>query len=225
MRLNFASFLTAATLQFLHVANAFDVPDGVCKLSLATYTGGWYELAASNYVRSVLENDCLCPSAYYTLNAGNDSLLDLTNSCIRDGEFWSVTGQVYPLSDQPEGNLRVEIDQRQNGQNGQNGQDGHPCHGQDDNGNQDNEAEIPNYIVLKLYYENDDPQFSLVGGHDENYWWLLGRSPEWNQSIWDNAIHVLQANQYNITDHGVPEHSCLFLGRHGANNLIPLDRK
>lgn len=203
MKITYLSYFLSYSLAVLaKKTRSFSVPDGVCDFDIYPYTGGWYELATSATVSNTIEKDCICPVAYYTTNATDSSVIDVTNSCIRNGTFWSVTGNAYQSStDESKGNLRVSIP-------------GSPSA---------NETSA-NYIILKQWFTSDEnetaPQYTLVGGSDENHWWFIGRSPNWNKRIWRNARHVLKANEYNVTDFHKPEQSCHFLGRHGAN-LIP----
>jgi len=180
--------------------------DGVCTLSLPRYSGGWYELATSDFVANTLERDCICSAAYYTLNSTNSDNLDVTNSCIRksDGSYYSVTGHAYPSDKgQPQGNLRVVIDQ--------------PSPPITSEG-KENSA---NYIAMRLWSDDsEDDRYSLVGSNYTNAWWLLSRSPNWNGTIWNSALHLLEAYDYNVTNWRKTEQTCLFLGTHG-NNLLP----
>ena len=183
----------------LNVGNAFSFsqPTGICSFNADSYTGGWYEIATSDYVSMTTEAGCKCSAAYYTTNPNDTNVLDVTNSCIRNGRFWSVTGQVHSApAGQPQGNLHVSLD-------------GYPTR---TNGT--------NYHILKLYGGTEEPQQAVVGGSDENHWWLLSRNPNWNDTIWYNVVHVLEASEYNITGFRVPEQTCQFLGSHGRN-LIP----
>jgi lipocalin len=195
---------------------AFVPPDGLCTFDLNSYTGGWYELASSAYIGETLESGCICPVAYYTTNDTSASpSLDVTNSCIRNGNYYSVSGKIHSASaGEPQGNLLVTLNSTvTNSNNSKNG----------------NESNKSNYIVLKLYYaqnkQNNDtpiaPQYALVGGDIENYWWLLGRTPNWNDTIWNNANYVLQGNDYNVTAYRMPKQTCRFLGEHGPNILPP----
>lgn len=190
---------------------AFSPPDGLCKFDTNSYTGGWYEIASSAYVGQTTEAGCICPVTYYTTNVTDPTVLDLTNSCIRNGMPYAVSGNVHPAPPgEPQGNLHVSLNY----------------------GSNMNSDMTPNYIVLKEYYGSNSqngtiqtqgttPQFVLVGGNRENYWWLLSRSPNWDDYIWYNANYVLQGYEYNVTGYRVPEQTCQFLGGHGKNNLIP----
>lgn len=186
---------------------AFTAPNGVCKFNADSFTGGWYEIASSAYVGETVEKDCICPAAYYTTNEKNSSVLDLTNSCIRNGNFYSVSGKINPAPPgEPQGNLRVVLDSY------------------NPNTNTTNNNTAPNYMILKEYArqnQTNTPQYVLVGGDNENYWWLLSRSPNWDDYIWYNVNYLLQAHEYNVTGFRVPEQTCQFLGGHGKNNLIP----
>jgi lipocalin len=183
----------------------FGQPEGVCHLDLAGYTGGWYELATSDFVASTLELDCICSSSYYTLTSADENILDVTNSCIHrsNDSFYSVTGNVFPAHfDEPQGNLRAIINER--------------------NYNVTNVNTMEaNYIVMKLWKtDSKDVRYSLIGSNSTNEWWLISRSPNWNETVWRTAAHLLQAYDYNLTDWQRTEQTCQFLGKHG-NNLIP----
>lgn len=193
-------------LLFLAIQNVFafiDLPDGVCSFNANRYTGGWYELATSAHVADTMEKDCNCPVAYYTTNTTNSNVIDLTNSCIRNGSFYSVHGNLYPAQKgTPGGNLEVVLA-----------------------GNGTATGNV-NYIVLKQYFTNLEsmaPQYAIVGGNDENTWWWISRSPNWNDAVWNNVYYVLLANGYNVTDLHVPIQTCIFTGGHGEN-LLPNPR-
>lgn len=178
---------------------AFFTPEGLCTFDVNTFTGGWFEIASSNNVSITIEAGCKCPVSYYT-TVGDSKNVSLTNSCIRNDQFWSVNGTLAaPNGGKPQGGLFATI------------------------GNA-NATSTPNYIVLKQWFTEKGtptaPQYALVGGSDENWWWLIGRSPLWNMDVWYNAVYVLQAHEYNITGYASADQSCQFIGGHGRN-LIP----
>ena len=198
-------YLSLVLAAFVSPTLAFTPPNGLCKFDSNSYTGGWYEIASSAYVGETLEAGCICPVAYYTTNETSGSILDLTNSCIRNGSNYVVSGQIHAAPQgEPQGNLVVTLNSMPNVSDDKN----------------------PNYIVLKLYYGQTQGtqgtlQLALIGGDTENYWWLLSRSPNWDDYVWYNANYLLQANYYNVTGFRVPEQTCQFLGGHGENNLNP----
>lgn len=204
----YSVILLPIVLLLSHVT-AFTIPDGVCSFDVNAFTGGWYELASSYLVGTTIEAGCSCPVAYYTTNVTNANVLDITNSCIRNGRYYSVQGNAFPAPQgRPGGNLRVEL-----------------------SGSQSNDT-LPNYIILKQWFTppsngsstdqtlNNAPQFALVGGSNQNMWWFISRTPNFDTDIWYNANYVLQGNEYNITGFTVPSQTCQFLGGHGPN-LIP----
>ena len=178
---------------------SFDVPSGICHFSLSSYTGGWYELATSHNVSQTIEVGCICSSVYYTTNTTDSSVLDLTNSCIRWGNYYSVSGNAYSNLYDTDGSLFVNFTTW-------------PFQ------NKKQDTQVPNYIILKTY---DDLGYALVGGNNENYWWLLSRSPNWNETVWNNARYVLLSNGYSVGNYSHTEQSCQFLGGHNDQNLIP----
>lgn len=199
-------------LTLLWSTNAFVPPSGLCSFDLPSYTGGWYELNTADYVRNTIETDCDCPVAYYTLNSTNSSVLDVTNSCIRNGVFTSISGSASPVAGFPPSNLHVDItstsEDRSFRANVPTSTDG---------------ATSPNYIVVQQWSSDDTslaPQYALVGGQTENLWWFLGRSPNTNVTIWNYAAHLLQGYGYNVTNYAISSQDCQFLGGHGRN-LIP----
>ena len=200
----FSTFSTILLFVFVCKVASFTPPDGVCQFNLPTYTGGWYQLATSANIINTTQMDCICSTAYYTLNSTNANVLDLTNSCINstNEQFTSVTGNVYPANEgEPSGNLHVIIT----------GQPSLP-------------SAPSNYIIMRFWKDDGEDgnlRYALIGGNDENSWWLLSRSPNWNQTVWNQAQNMLRSYDYNTTDYQQTDQSCIFLGTHGRNLLPP----
>ena len=79
-----------------YAKDAFITPKGDCKFDLDSYTGGWFEVVSSYVVGQTLESGCICPVAYYTANKTYSDNIDVTNSCIRNGQYWKMPGYAYP---------------------------------------------------------------------------------------------------------------------------------
>ncbi len=187
-------------LPIVKIVSAFEIPEGLCTVSLNKITGGWFELASSDYIGSTLEAGCKCPVAYYSTNKTNPDNIDVSNSCIRYGNFWKVQGYAAPAKSGSKGNLHVTITTPYSFPSNENSS---------------------NYNILKIWKdEYEDYTHALVGGDTENFWWLLGRSPWNNETVLQNSFHVLLSYGYNTTAYRTPEQDCVFLGGHDGVNLV-----
>lgn len=176
-------------------ANHFTAPNATCEFSADKYSGGWFELASSYDIANTIEKGCECPVAYYSANATNPDNIDVTNSCIRDGQFWKMQGVAYPTD--VDGQLNVRLF-----------------------GGSTKSSQAANYIVTKLWSDEfGDYEYALVGGNKENTWWFLGRSPMWNETVAGEAKAALEDMGYNVTSARVAVHDCIFLGGHDGVNL------
>lgn len=179
---------------------AFEKPEGVCNISYPKYTGGWFELASSDFVSKTLERGCDCSTAYYTLNTTNSENIDVSNTCLRYGQFWRVSGYSLPVEGETEGSRHVVLN----------------------SGFPDTNLNVSNYNIIKIWSdEYDDYTHALVGGDTENLWWLIGRSPNKNETILQNSFHVLLSHGYNITEYHEQNQYCKFIGGHEGVTLEP----
>lgn len=180
---------------------AFTVPHGACDVNVDAYTGGWFEIASSWNVANTIERGCECPVAYYSSNATNHDNLDVTNSCIRYGQFWKLQGNAFPVYEDGEkinGNLNVQF-----------------------SGGRTVPAPKGNYVILKTWTDEfGDYTNAVVGSNNNMNWWYLGRSPVNNETLLENALHTLQSYEYNVTDYRLAVQDCIFTGGHDGVNLV-----
>jgi lipocalin len=179
------------------------IPIGECDFDLAAYTGGWYEIATSSNVANTIENGCDCPVAYYTLNSTFSGNIDVTNSCIKDGSFWTMQGWGKPATNPraSKGNLNVFFSNSQTGSRVMDAYNG-------------------NYAVVKTWRdEYNDYTYALVGGSKNTSWWFLSRSPWNNGTVFDDAMTVLDYYGYNTTDYRMAVQDCVFTGGHDGVTL------
>src|SRR5436190_11686432 len=88
----------ALSAAFASTAFAFKTPNGVCDFDADRFTGGWFELASSWNVANTIERGCECPVAVYTTNKVNMTQMDVTNSCLRYGQYWKMQGYTTPAT-------------------------------------------------------------------------------------------------------------------------------
>ena len=176
----------------------FSAPNGV-NVDLAKYTGGWYEIESSYAVSNTIEKGCKCNTVYYSLNETNSDHFDVSNTCIRNHEFFKIQGYAVPDSDEdkPSGNLRVSL----------------PV-----------QAPLPNsanYIILNLWKdENLDYTHALVGGDKDGFWWIISRSPWYNETVVNESYEILHENMYDLKNSTRNVQSCTFSGGHKGTTLV-----
>lgn len=180
--------------------DAFITPKGDCDFDLSAYTGGWFEIASAYSVGQTFELGCICPVAYYSLNKTDSSYFDITNSCIRNGQFWKMQGYASPAAVNSSGSYNVYLY----------GSNVPPTYS-------------GNYVVLKVWYDEfDDYTYALVGGNNRNNWWFISRSPsnENDGETLKKALKILRRWNYDVDNYTKPIQKCIFLGGHDGVNLI-----
>jgi apolipoprotein D and lipocalin family protein len=66
-------------------------------VDLPKYLGNWFEIGRSFIIRNTFERGCDCVEAKYKLNPDNKNV-EVTNTCVRRGEFTEIVGNAEPLS-------------------------------------------------------------------------------------------------------------------------------
>ena len=191
-------------LFFICGAQSFTIPEGQCSIDVPKFTGGWYEIATSNFVSRALEAGCTCPVAYYTLNSTNADNMDLKNACYRFGSYSQYNGSLAQI-DGYDGNFRAFISPFEKY-----------------NSSETYDFSDSNYIILQTWSESGSYSDALIGGSDADHWWLISRSPNMNSTVLGKALLFLQAYDYNIENYhnSTQDTNCLFLG--GSNGGGPL---
>ena len=134
-------------------------------LDLSQYMGIWYEIGATLVPRQFMEKGCSCNYANYTLVG---DLVDVQNSCIRNGSPSIARGTASQLNKSRPGDLTVSFP-------------GRPVSG-------------PNYIVVNQWSNNS---LTLVGDPCQAYFWLLSRDREISTGIVAEALDYAKTMGYN----------------------------
>jgi lipocalin len=141
-----------------------DVPQTVDSVDLARYAGTWYEIAS---YPQIFELGCNCVTATYgALPNGNISVLNKCTLFFPGGPETNILGEAAPVTGSGNAKLNVGFF-----------------------GGSPNNEGPGNYWIIGL---DDDYQWALVSDPFRSTFWILSRSPQISDGLYDELMAMAE---------------------------------